>query len=92
MSSESTTSDVSPTRSDVIPDTDALYVDDTRIYVWQYRVSVSEPDGAWCFFEGLDRGDDVPRLSLKYATPMAPTADHYWIYSRSDNCERDCEC
>jgi hypothetical protein len=91
MSSESTTPNVSPSRSDVIPDTYALYVDDNRIYVWQYRVTVSEPDGTWYFVESLDRGDDAPRLSLEYATPMAPTADGYWIYSRSYDCEIDCD-
>jgi hypothetical protein len=90
MSSETSVPNVSPKRSDVISETYAIYVDDTYVHVWQYRVTVSEPDGKWYFVETLDRDDD-PRLSLEYATPMSPTAEGYWIYSKSYDCELDCE-
>jgi hypothetical protein len=91
MSSEPAAPDATPARSDAIPDTYAIYVDEEHIHVWQYRVTVSEPDGTWQFVESLDRSDDTPSLSLEYATPMAPAADGYWIYSKSYNCEIDCE-
>jgi hypothetical protein len=82
--------EVTPERSDAIPDSYAVYVESQHIYVWQYRVNVSSPDGEWYFVETLDR-DDNPKLSMEHATPMAPTADGYWIYSRSYDCELDCE-
>jgi hypothetical protein len=90
MSSEPTIPDNTPSQSKVLPDTYAVYVGTQQIHVWQYRVDVSEPDGRWRFVETLDRDDD-PKLSLEYATPMAPNANGYWIYSRSYDCELDCE-
>lgn len=50
----------------------------------------SEPNGQWHVVETLDRDND-PELSLEYATPMAPTAGGNRIYSRSYDCELDCE-
>lgn len=79
-----------PERSETIPESYAVYVNDRRIHVWQYRVDISEPDGQWHFVETLDRADD-PKLSLDHATPTAPDGDGYWIYSRSYSCEIDCE-
>ncbi|MEF8843155.1 MAG: hypothetical protein V5A62_16270 [Haloarculaceae archaeon] len=90
MSSEATVPNETPNQTDAIPDTYAIYVDDEQIHLWQYRVEVFEPDGQWYFVETLDRDND-PELSLEYATPMAPTAGGYWIYSRSYDCELDCE-
>lgn len=90
MSSETTVPNVSPDRNDVISDTYAIYVDDEHIDVWQYRINVSEPDGEWYFVETLDRDND-PKLSLEYAALTSPTEDGYWIYSKSYDCELDCE-
>lgn len=90
MSTESTAPKVSPNRSDIIPETYAIYVNDQHVHVWQYRVSISEPDGEWNFVETLDR-DDEPELSLEYTTPMPPSSDGYWLYSKTYNCELDCE-
>jgi len=90
MSSEAPLPNDTPNQTDVIPDTYAIRVDDEQIQVWQYRIDVSEPDGQWRFVETLDLDND-PELSLAYATPMAPSADGYWIYSRSYDCELDCE-
>ncbi|WP_311172117.1 hypothetical protein [Halobellus ordinarius] len=85
-----TTPEPTPTRNDVIPDSYAVYVDPGRIYVWQYRVNISEPDGQWYFVETLDRDND-PKLSMDHASLMPPTGDGYWIYSRTYDCELDCE-
>lgn len=90
MSNDTSTPSITPNRDTVIPETYAVYVTDTRIRVWQYRVRISDPDGTWDFVETLDRDDD-PRLSLEYVEPMAPTSDGYWLYSRSYDCELDCD-
>jgi hypothetical protein len=79
-----------PERTDVIPDSYAVYVTDEWVHISEYRVSVSEPDGAWYPVETLDR-DNEPKLSLDHATPMPPESDGYWIYSRTYNCELNCE-
>jgi hypothetical protein len=90
MSSDATTPDDTPDQTDVIPDSYAIHVMDEQIHVWQYRIDVAEPAGQWRFVETLDRTDG-PKLSLEYASPMAPATDGYWIYSRSYDCELDCE-
>jgi hypothetical protein len=90
MSSDATTPDDTPNQTDVIPDSYGIHVMDEQIHVWQYRIGVTEPAGQWRFVETLDRTDD-PKLSLEYASPMAPATDGYWIYSRSYDCELDCE-
>ncbi len=79
-----------PNRTDVIPESYAVYVTAEWVHVWQYRITVSEPDGEWYFAETLDRDND-PKLSLDHASPMPPTPEGYWIYSRTYNCELDCE-
>lgn len=79
-----------PARSDVIPKSYAVYVTTARIHVWQYRATIAEPDGAWHFVETLDRAND-PKLSMDHASPMPATPDGYWIYSRTYDCELDCE-
>lgn len=79
-----------PERSEVIPDSYGVYVNETQIHVWQYRVNVSAPDGEWYFVETLDRDDD-PRLTISYAMVTPPTAEGYWIYSTTYDCELACE-
>jgi hypothetical protein len=90
MDGNTTVPEVSPDRTDVMPDSYALYVDDQHVHVWQYRHTLAERDGEWYHEETLDRDDGV-RLSLAYATPTAPSAEGYWIYSRSYDCELDCD-
>jgi hypothetical protein len=90
MSDAESPPSISPHRDDVLPDTYGIYVTDQHIHVWQFRVTLSDPDGEWYFVETLNRDSD-PRLSLDQATPMAPGADGYWMYSRSYDCTLDCE-
>jgi hypothetical protein len=90
MSKDTTVSKPSPDRTDVIPETFAIYVTDQYVQVWQYRIGLSRPNGEWVFVETLNR-DDEPRLSLEYAQPMPPASEGYWIYSKSYDCELDCE-
>ncbi|MUW14042.1 hypothetical protein GJ633_04735 [Halorubrum sp. CBA1125] len=80
----------SPDRQVAVPESYAIHVDDERITVWQYRVDITDPDGDWQFVEHLDRGDD-PKLAMDYATLMPPTGNGYWIYSKSYDCELDCD-
>jgi hypothetical protein len=89
MASAGAPTAVSPPRTDVLPDSFAIYASDDRIHVWQFRVTLSSPDGEWYFVESLDR-DDGPRLSLEYATLSEPAPDGHWIYSRSYDCELSC--
>jgi len=79
-----------PPREDAIPETYAVRVTDEYVHVWEYRATVAEPDGAWQFVETLDRDDD-PRLSLEYAEFALDTSDGHWVYSRTYDCERDCD-
>jgi hypothetical protein len=81
--------DPSPNREVAVPESYALHVDDERIVVWQYRVDISDPDGDWQFVERLDRDDD-PKVAMDYATLDPPTAEGYWIYSKSYDCELEC--
>ncbi|MBB6647643.1 hypothetical protein [Halobellus ruber] len=90
MATETAHPEPKPDRGDVIPESFAVYVTAEWVHVWQYRVNVSEPDGAWYFVETLDRAND-PKLSMDHASPTAPTPDGYWIYSRTYDCELDCE-
>ncbi|MFD1684893.1 hypothetical protein [Halobellus litoreus] len=90
METSATAPDPTPERADVIPDSYAVHVGAERIDVWQYRITISDPDGAWHFVETLDREKD-PKLSMDQASPMPPTAAGYWIYSRTYDCELDCE-
>jgi len=55
-----------PERTDVPPATFAIHVTDEQISVWQYRVTVSSPDGEWNAVETLTL-DNEPRLLLEYA-------------------------
>ena len=87
---ETTTQDQSPPRDHAAPDSYAIHVTADRINVWQYRVTVAEQDGAWNHVERLDRPKD-PRLSLEYAELKAPTADGYWLYSRTYDCTLECD-
>jgi len=79
-----------PPRTDVRPESYAVRVTDERVRVWQYRATLSEPDGEWHHVETLGRNNE-PRLSLDYATVAAPDDDGYWIYSKSYDCSMDCE-
>jgi hypothetical protein len=79
-----------PERTDIIPESYAVYVTAEWVHVWQYRANISEPEGTWYSVETLDRKND-PKLSLDHATPMPPTPDGYWIYSRTYDCELNCE-
>jgi hypothetical protein len=58
--------------------------------VWQFRVTLAEPDGGWTFVESQAHEKD-PRLSLEYATLSAPADEGYWVYSRTYDCTLDCE-
>lgn len=78
-----------PPREDAIPGTYAVRVTENAIHVWEYRVTVADPDGDWQFVETLDRGDD-PRLSIEYAELSPGTEDGHWVYSRTYDCELDC--
>lgn len=78
-----------PDRTDVIPESYAVRVTEDRIAVWQYRVGIDDPDGAWTFVEMLDTAED-PKLSLDQARPMPPEDGGYWIYGSSYDCELDC--
>ena len=89
MATEASYPEPTPERTDAIPESYAVYVTTEWINVWQYRVNLSEPEGAWYFVESLDRAND-PKLSLDHATPTAPTPEGYWIYSRTYSCELDC--
>jgi len=88
--SSKTAPNVSPNRDDVRPDTYAVYVDDDDIHVFQYRVTISDREGAWYFVETLNHEND-PRLSLDLATPMSPSKGGYWIYSKTYDCQLDCD-
>ena len=88
MATETSHPEPTPDRTDVIPESYAVYVTEEWVHVWQYRVNISEPEGTWCFVETLNREND-PKLSLDHASPLAPTPDGYWIYSRTYHCETD---
>ena len=90
MATDTSHPEPEPDRTDVIPESYAVYVTEAWVHVWQYRASVSDPDGAWHYVERLDRSTD-PKLSLDHATPTSPTPEGYWIYSRTYSCELDCE-
>lgn len=79
-----------PPRTNVIPGSYAINVTDEYVHAWEYRVNASAQDGEWHFLETLDRADE-PRLSLEYASLASPAEAGYWIYSRSYDCELDCE-
>jgi hypothetical protein len=79
-----------PPRDEAIPRTYALRVTDDYVHVWEYRPTVTDPDGDWQFVEALDRDDD-PRLSLEYAELRTGTTDGHWVYSRTYDCEFDCD-
>ena len=90
MAVKSDAPEPTPARTDVIPESYAVYVTAERVCVWQYRVTLSERDGTWQFVETLDRDND-PKLALSHATPMPPGPEGYWVYSRTYDCELDCE-
>jgi hypothetical protein len=79
-----------PPRDDVRPESYGIRVTDDTVRVWQYRVTLAEPDGEWHHVETLDQTDQ-PRLSLEYATVAPPHEDGYWIYSKSYDCALDCD-
>jgi hypothetical protein len=79
-----------PPRADVRPESYAIRVTDGQIRVWQYRATLTDPDGEWHHVETLDRESD-PRLSLDQAIVDAPGDDGYWIYSKSYDCTLDCQ-
>jgi hypothetical protein len=73
-----------------VPDLDtANTVTDTDIHVWEYRATVADPEGDWQFVETHHRADD-PRLSLEYAELSPGTEEGHWVYSRTYDCEIDC--
>ncbi|WP_018256115.1 hypothetical protein [Halomicrobium katesii] len=80
---------VEPPRTDAVPESYAVAVADEQIHVWQYQPTVANPDGDWQFVESLDRDGD-PQLSLEYAEFAFDGEDGHWVYSRSYDCELDC--
>ena len=58
--------------------------------MWQYRVDPGEPGGAWRFVETHDAEDDL-RVSLDFAMLTPPSGDGYLVYSKTYDCETDCE-
>lgn len=79
-----------PDRSEAIAGSYAIHVSDRGATVWQYRVDIAAPGGQWCFVEALARDAD-PTLALEHATLTRPSDGGYWVYSRSYDCELDCE-
>jgi hypothetical protein len=79
-----------PPRDEALPETYAVRVTDDAVHVWEYRATVADRTGDWQFVETLDRDDD-PRLSLEYAELSPGTADGHWVYSRSYDCQLDCD-
>lgn len=90
MDNDSTRARPTPERDNAVPDSYAIRVDDRSVDVWQYRVVVGDPDGSWRFVETHDIEDDL-RVSLDLATLTPPTSGGYWVYSRTYDCETDCE-
>ena len=90
MSGNSSETRPEPDRDNAVPDSYAIHVNDRSVDVWQYRVDVNEPDGSWRFLETHDAEDDL-RVSLDFATLAAPTSEGYWVYSRTYDCETDCQ-
>jgi hypothetical protein len=78
-----------PDPSEAIAGSYAIHVSDRRVTVWQYRVDIAAPGGRWRFVEALDHDAD-PTLALEHATLTRPSADGYWVYSTSYDCELDC--
>jgi hypothetical protein len=90
MAIDTSSSEVkNPPRDDVRPESYGIRVTDEAVYIWQYRVTLAEPDGEWHHVETLDQTDQ-PRLSLEYVTVAPPDEDGYWIYSKSCDCALDC--
>jgi hypothetical protein len=65
-----------PPREEARPESFAIHVTSDYVQVWQYRASISEPEGEWNHVETLDQANG-PRLSLEYAALEAPTDDGY---------------
>ena len=89
MGTDTTRKGPTPNRDAVVPDSYAIRVDDRGVDVWQYRVDLEEPGGAWQFVETHDAEDDL-RVSLELATLTPPSENGYWVYSRTYDCETDC--
>jgi len=79
-----------PNRDTAVPDSYAIYVNDGGVDIWQYRVNLEEPGGAWRFVESHDPEDDL-RVSLELATLTPPSESGYWVYSTTYDCETDCK-
>jgi len=79
-----------PNRDTAVPDSYAIHVNDGGVDIWQYRVNLEEPGGAWRFVESHDPEDDL-RVSLELATLTPPSESGYWVYSRTYDCETDCK-
>jgi hypothetical protein len=79
-----------PDRDSAAPDSYAIHVDDQGVEVWQYRVDLEDPDGAWRLIETHDAADDL-RVSLDFAMLTPPSGEGYWVYSKTYDCETDCE-
>jgi len=90
MTTDSQTPNVSPTRDAARPESYAVHVDADRITVFQYQVTLADPDGEWTHVETLRRDAD-PRLALDQAEPMAPDEDGYWIYTKTYDCQLHCD-
>jgi hypothetical protein len=90
MSDGTTAPGSTPNRTEAIQDSYAIHVDGRCISVWQYRVDISTPEGRWDFVEAFDHDDD-PKLSVEQAALTPPTAEGYWVYSTSYDCELDCD-
>ena len=79
-----------PPRSDVGPGTYAIRVEEDGMAVWEYRVGIDSPAGAWARVERLDHADQT-RLNLEYAMLTPPDVGGYWVYATSYVCELDCD-
>ena len=89
METNTTREGPTPNRDTAVPNSYAIRVDEQGVDVWQYRVDLEEPGGAWRFVETHDSEDDL-RVSLELATLTPPSENGYWVYSRTYDCETDC--
>lgn len=79
-----------PERSQPIPDSYAIFVTETALHIWQYRHSISEPEGEWEFVETIAQADE-PQLSLTQASLTPPDDEGYWVYAIEYDCSLGCD-
>jgi hypothetical protein len=79
MTVDTTETGATPDRDSAVPGSYAIHVSDRGVDVWEYRVDLEDPGGAWRFVEAYDAEDDR-RVSLDFATLTPPSRDGYWVY------------